>query len=307
MAQSFRCLNVSLRAIEKAPVVNALAPPRTASGFTRRCIHSSCTVQQAQAQLAHKPEQVPERQRAYVQHADSYPRTATHSVNQQYPRPDAPSRAPLLVQHLESLFSPLQFPQELARRVLTHASHRDAVNGHNARFSFIGRRVLAAYMHTFLASAPRPEGKHVNAEEVAERVLNTYCLGEFVGVDWQLGRVVRWTPPEAGAGAHREPGDEFDDRRRPQFGEDGKKVWRGTVGFYKVTGTTVEAIIGGIFHQHGGTAARHVFHTRILPRILAAQRVPVSADLLRHANEVSVKMGGQPQSRETEQPVEQSS
>jgi hypothetical protein len=183
-----------------------------------------------------------------------------------------------------------------------------------------GRRVLSAYMHAFLASLPYSQRSNLNAEELAAKVLNTYSLGEFVAADWQLGRVVRWTPPEAGLEAHREPGDSFDDRRRHQVGEDGKRVWRGTAGYYKVTGTTVEAIIGGIFHEHvsitcahivfveltfitchsqGGTAARHVFHTQVLPRLLVPnKRVP--ENIMRQVNELSVKMGGKPRPRETE-------
>ena len=51
-----------------------------------------------------------------------------------------------LVQHLNDLFSPLQFPPELASRILTHASHPDAKVRHNARLSFVGES----------APAPRP-------------------------------------------------------------------------------------------------------------------------------------------------------
>jgi len=43
-----------------------------------------------------------------------------------------------LAEHLNGLFHPLQFPPELARRILTHASHPAAINGHNARLSFMG-------------------------------------------------------------------------------------------------------------------------------------------------------------------------
>ena len=40
--------------------------------------------------------------------------------------------------HLNGVFPGLQFPPELARRILTHASHQTATNGHNASLSFIG-------------------------------------------------------------------------------------------------------------------------------------------------------------------------
>jgi dsRNA-specific ribonuclease len=41
-------------------------------------------------------------------------------------------------QYLDGVFPELDFPRELAQRILTHASHRDARNGHNQRLSFIG-------------------------------------------------------------------------------------------------------------------------------------------------------------------------
>ena len=43
------------------------------------------------------------------------------------------------VRHLNEQFLPLEFPPELARRILTHASHRRAgIDGHNARLAFVG-------------------------------------------------------------------------------------------------------------------------------------------------------------------------
>ncbi|KAI6150078.1 hypothetical protein EDD17DRAFT_1193438 [Pisolithus thermaeus] len=47
-----------------------------------------------------------------------------------------------LAAHLNSVFSPLQFPPELARRILTHGSHPEAIHGHNGRLAFIGARLL---------------------------------------------------------------------------------------------------------------------------------------------------------------------
>jgi hypothetical protein len=44
--------------------------------------------------------------------------------------------------HLNDLFEPLCFPPELARRLLTHGSHKEAARGHNARFSFIGELTI---------------------------------------------------------------------------------------------------------------------------------------------------------------------
>lgn len=43
-----------------------------------------------------------------------------------------------LTEHLNGLFPGLEFPQELAKRLLTHASHPAAIDGHNGGFGFIG-------------------------------------------------------------------------------------------------------------------------------------------------------------------------
>lgn len=41
--------------------------------------------------------------------------------------------------HLNEQFAPLNFPSELARRILTHGSHAKApMDGHNARLAFVG-------------------------------------------------------------------------------------------------------------------------------------------------------------------------
>lgn len=46
-----------------------------------------------------------------------------------------------LAKHLEDVFPPLHFPPDLAARILTHASHKDAIFSHNARLSFIGMEI----------------------------------------------------------------------------------------------------------------------------------------------------------------------
>lgn len=44
--------------------------------------------------------------------------------------------------HLNSVFRSLEFPPELARRILTHGSHKAAIHGHNGRLGFIGEYLL---------------------------------------------------------------------------------------------------------------------------------------------------------------------
>ena len=48
-------------------------------------------------------------------------------------------------EYLNRLLSPLQFPPELAQRVLTHGSHYLARRGHNAGLSFIGALKFFSY------------------------------------------------------------------------------------------------------------------------------------------------------------------
>lgn len=69
-----------------------------------------------------------------------YGTTAEQSTRPGPSRSSPPPRKPdqIFAEHLNGLFQPLKFPQELSARVLTHASHPAAFHGHNAQFSFIG-------------------------------------------------------------------------------------------------------------------------------------------------------------------------
>lgn len=57
--------------------------------------------------------------------------------------------APILKEHLDQLFPPLNFPPELATRILTHSSHPDAAHSHNARLSFIGAQLCGFSVLSF--------------------------------------------------------------------------------------------------------------------------------------------------------------
>ncbi|KAJ7484621.1 hypothetical protein FB451DRAFT_1084094 [Mycena latifolia] len=159
--------------------------------------------------------------------------------------------------HLNGLFSPLKFPMELSARVLTHASHPAASHGHNAQFSFIGRRVLESYLLILISSSPHLKPSH-DLQEIVSRVLNTYFLGEHIGSKWGLGRVMRWTPTIAA------------EMLKDEARTDRTKLLK-DVGLYKVQGDAVAAVMGGIFQQFGGSVAHRVFHTRLLPRLLLPQ------------------------------------
>ncbi|KAH9006144.1 ribonuclease-III-like-domain-containing protein [Lactarius hatsudake] len=171
-----------------------------------------------------------------------------HAPAERRATPPTPANAPAvpehLSQHLDKTFAPLKFPPTVAQRILTHLSHRDSVTGHNSRFAFLGRRTLEAYLLLFLQALPAA-ARHDHARIVAH-VLNTHTLGQHVAPRWKLQEVMRWVPPRAGDGVL-----------------DGR-----VAGVYKVAGTTVEAVVGGVLHQFGGSVAHRLFHTRLLPHIL---------------------------------------
>ncbi|KAJ7070313.1 ribonuclease-III-like-domain-containing protein [Mycena belliarum] len=190
-------------------------------------------------------------------------------------RPSKPDE--IFSDHLNGLFSPLKFPQELSARILTHASHPAASHGHNAQFSFIGRRVLESYLLILLSSSPNLKPKH-DLQEIVSRVLNTYFLGEHVGSKWGLGRVMRWTPTIAA------------EMLRDEARGDRTKLLK-DVGLYKVQGDAVAAVVGGIFQQFGASVAHRVFHTRVLPRLLLPHGgLPTSFHS--DANAVCMRLGG---------------
>ncbi|KAL0958442.1 hypothetical protein HGRIS_000585 [Hohenbuehelia grisea] len=174
-------------------------------------------------------------------------------------KPDIPSVEPYFAEHLNGVFEPLVFPPELARRILTHGSHPAAMFGHNGAYSFIGRRVLDSYLLLFLSSSAVLRPTH-DVQQIATQTLHTYTLGEFVGSQWGLGRVLRWTPTVS---EEKFQASEMLSKAAAQE-QEARTVMRGT-GLYKVQGDAVAAVMGGIFSHFGGAVAHRVFHTHLLP------------------------------------------
>ncbi|KAI0687775.1 ribonuclease-III-like-domain-containing protein [Cytidiella melzeri] len=190
--------------------------------------------------------------------------------------PDLPD----LAAHLNRTFSPLQFPPALAARILTHQSHKHAIISSNTRLSFIGRRVLNSYLMMFLHSNPDMTAGF-DYEQVAEKTLNTYLLGEFVGPKWGIPSVMKWRPVSLD--------EKIDPRNALRLGRDVSR----SIGLYKVAGTAVEAVVGGVFHQFGGTVSHRLFHTRLLPHILLPGRHDGLHDAFHgHAMKICQQMGG---------------
>lgn len=88
----------------------------------------------------------------------------------------------------------------------------------------------------FLQSYPEINDSY-NYETIAENALNTYTLGECVAPKWGLPSVMKWRPVGLNA--------PVDVRDALQLGRDVSR----SIGLYKVAGTTVEAVVGGVFHQ----------------------------------------------------------
>jgi hypothetical protein len=52
--------------------------------------------------------------------------------------PAAPTESQEVIEHLRRVFPPLEFPEDVALRIITHVSWKGGAEGHNARLSFIG-------------------------------------------------------------------------------------------------------------------------------------------------------------------------
>ncbi|TFK49476.1 hypothetical protein OE88DRAFT_1633124 [Heliocybe sulcata] len=286
------CFNLSRRTLEKIPSGSCLAPARTALAWRRH--------QHGSAAKATKEDEEDSRWRP-SRRTSSGPRpTATTS------RPRTEYSTGHLTEHLNKVFAPLDFPHDLARRLLTHQHHADANSGHNGRFAFLGRRVIEMYTMLFLDSVPPsllPPG--LEFDVTAAQMLKTHLLGEHVARDWNIWTELRWVPNlprPVGARRDRETDGQDREAEQEEFrrqlatleGVERAKMMR-YVGLYKVAGLAVEAIAGGIYHQFGGTVAHRIFHTRILPHLLLPGSTEGLPDSLHsYAIEISEKLGGSP-------------
>lgn len=115
-----------------------------------------------------------------------------------------------------------------------------------------GRRVISTYLILFLHHAstrlPSSNSSHLVSPSSSQydfdlinyHATHTTLIGERVGRAWDLPRSMLWTPPVSSAYANSSLSVE--DR-------DGDTGFRRAPGMYKVQGTTVEGIMGGIYHQ----------------------------------------------------------
>lgn len=103
---------------------------------------------------------------------------------------------------------------------------------------------MQSYLLMFIHSSPALRPDH-DFEKFISHALNTYTLGELVAPKWELGKVTKWKPMNVG-NLSRPLGPDDD---VPSPFADVKGDNARSIGMYKVHGTTVEAVVGGVFHQ----------------------------------------------------------
>lgn len=144
--------------------------------------------------------------------------------------------------------------ETLATTALTHESWMHGIQGHNRRLAFLGtytlmltkgRRVLKTYLTMFLfdilskARAESPSDAEflqniLSKPDSVDQIVATHQLGDHVGRELGLEKVMRW---------------------HPSLRMDGASGSKET-GLFKVRGSCVEAVVGAIYHYkvciHGG-------------------------------------------------------
>ena len=107
-----------------------------------------------------------------------------------------------------------------------------------------------------LARSGRGSEASYDFDNITYKVLHTHHLGQFVGAKWNLLDAMLWTPLPPTRG-HRMAGTgTVETLASEDEGEDSIEKMRGSVlvpkspGLYKIQGTTVEGIMGGVFHQY---------------------------------------------------------
>ncbi|KAH9477672.1 hypothetical protein JR316_0009898 [Psilocybe cubensis] len=260
MSSATRCLSSSLRVATSAHSSSSLACGRALTLGTRSYGQAAVEQQDPSRKQSNSiPRRIPAvkfASKLWRQHGprspNEAPQTSKSAESQESQVP------PHFAEYMNRIFSPLQFPPELAQRVLTHNSHALARRGHNAGLSFIGRRVLSTYLLFFLESSSNLTPSH-NTEEIISTTLHTNLLGEHVGHAWGVGKVLIWQPA---APLH-------------DLSPLNATALRGA-GLYKVQGEAVQAMIGAIYQQHGAAAALNVFHSHLLPLLRVKGGLPAA-------------------------------
>lgn len=258
-------------------------PPLSGSSSRPAAAHSMARRNAATAAVASTRQRPSSASTVYLDDAEDFRRSSSsHRAPSSYPPPPksfsriSADPAPIL-EHLQELFPGLDFPPELAVQMFTHASAKEAWAASNNRLSYVGalylccvissfftyrlpvldwvfpslrtgRRVMSTYLLLFLHHATTrlsssssshlvsPSSSQFDFDAINYRATYTALIGERVGRAWDLPRSLLWTPPVSNSTSS------IEDRVG-----NASRSW--APGLYKVQGTTVEAIIGGIYHQ----------------------------------------------------------
>ncbi|KAG0147750.1 hypothetical protein CROQUDRAFT_655749 [Cronartium quercuum f. sp. fusiforme G11] len=192
------------------------------------------------------------------------------------PPRSTPSRSALhfphsdtIKQHLEELLYPLKFNDQLACRIVSsknliksQASLDElkvergdvgyAVLGeHNTKLSFMGRRMMHFALSDFLSNAPlatplTSASTRLSAQILEDALLTKFVLGQYVGNQWELEKIMRWRELDGAA--------------------PGSSEIVGT-GLWTARGHVVEAIMGAVMLQHGTRLSLAVFNSLVLPHL----------------------------------------
>ncbi|KAL1413203.1 hypothetical protein Q8F55_000954 [Vanrija albida] len=183
-------------------------------------------------------------------------------------RTTTPDEAQAFLSDILKLPPSAAFPPALALQILTHKSYRFAHRiahappytpseleagqaSHNERLGFVGKRALGAYTTMFLhealhsAEGVRAAPGFIRADEQGleqrlEDLLHLNNIGATVGAKWGLERVMRYDRGET----------------RP----DGSTS-------HSIHGTTVAAVLGGVFTHLGSPAAQRAYYVHVLPAL----------------------------------------
>ncbi|PPR03652.1 hypothetical protein CVT24_007766 [Panaeolus cyanescens] len=269
MSRVHRCLSSSWRAVSSSSSKPVWTVPRAGT--------------RAYVQAALQQNQRPERS-TYSKPVHSRPQRDAHEEDDMAVFGSSSSRnsetqqishfEECAVEHFAGLFPELQFSPELAKRLLTHASHPRAKDGHNGGLAFLGRRVINTYLQLFLASSPNFSLTH-DINTISTQALNPNLVGEKIGNSWGLGRVMRWTPA---APSYKLKDSAIEEQVKRE------------AGLYKVQAEAVQGIVGGIYQQYGASVAHRFFHTRVLPYLLVKGGVP--GVFHQEAHSILKQMGG---------------
>ncbi|PWN49048.1 hypothetical protein IE53DRAFT_318313 [Violaceomyces palustris] len=144
---------------------------------------------------------------------------------------------------------------EIATRAMTHESYKYGKEGQNRRLAFLGRRSLklslTLFLHTLSTSPKTSQStkdwalKLLSDPPKVEEMITTQKLGDRIGRELGLEKVMRWTPALSDG----------------QFGPK-------ETGLFKVRGVCLEALLGAILHNSGADKARLFFNSKVLPSLV---------------------------------------